>query len=349
MEQYNLYIKRFIVEEIMKVKNIRISATTFVLVLIGVILTIYINKPIDKSTQSVVTNENPVSNDQNIQDVRSNENLTFAVLGDVHQDAKNFQEVINDLYTINPRMDTLVLNGDTVDKGIEEQYNNVKKIISDNKELLPKKIIKNIGNHEFYNYNDLEVNSPKQVQVFIKRYLEFSGEEKVYHDTWIKDYHFISLGSEDGNSETLDSLMAFISEDQQKWLKEKLAEKYQNGKPIFVFLHQPLNSGDKYWLEGGQNNQVREILSKYPEVILFTSHTHNDLNSSSVVLDQPFTMIETGAVYYTILPNEYKEGSIRIAPYIKGLYIEVDGNKVIVKGRDFKEKKWIFINEILKK
>ena len=56
MEQYNLYIKRFIIEEIMKVKNIRISATTFVLVLLGVILTIYINKPIDKSSESVVTN-----------------------------------------------------------------------------------------------------------------------------------------------------------------------------------------------------------------------------------------------------------------------------------------------------
>ena len=348
MEQYNLYIKRFIVEEIMKVKNIRISATTFVLVLIGVILTIYINKPIDKSTQSVVTNENPVSNDQNIQDVRSNENLTFAVLGDVHQDAKNFQEVINDLYTINPRMDTLVLNGDTVDKGIEEQYNNVKKIISDNKELLPKKIIKNIGNHEFYNYNDLEVNSPKQVQVFIKRYLEFSGEEKVYHDTWIKDYHFISLGSEDGNSETLDSLMAFISEDQQKWLKEKLAEKYQKGKPIFVFLHQHLNFENKGWIGVEQSKQVRAILSKYPEVILFTSHTHSDLDNSSVLINQPFTMIHTGAVSYTIIQDQNSEGGRRREPYIKGLYVEVKGNQVIVNGRDIKEKQWIFSKEISK-
>ena len=64
--------------------------------------------------------------------------------------------------------------------------------LSKNKDLLPKTIIKNIGNHEFFNY-DIDVNSPQQVQTFINRYLEFSGEEKVYHDTWIKDYHFISL------------------------------------------------------------------------------------------------------------------------------------------------------------
>ena len=43
-------------------------------------------------------------------------------------------------------------------------------------------------------------NSPEQVQTFINRYLEFAGEEKVYHDTWVNNYHFISLGSEDGNS-----------------------------------------------------------------------------------------------------------------------------------------------------
>ena len=88
-------------------------------------------------------------------------------------------------------MDALVLNGDTVDQGIEKQYDSVKKTISKNKDLLPKTIIKNIGNHEFFDY-DAGTNSPEQVQTFINRYLEFSGEEKVYHDTWVNDYHFIS-------------------------------------------------------------------------------------------------------------------------------------------------------------
>ena len=171
----------------------------------------------------------------------------------------------------------------------------LKEFLSKNKDLLPKTIIKNIGNHEFYDY-EAGTNSPEQVQTFINRYLEFSGEEKVYHDTWLKDYHFISLGSEDGNSKTNDSVRAFISDDQQNWLKEKLAEKYQKGKPIFVFLHQHLNSENKGWIGVEQSKQVREILSKYPEVILFTSHTHSDLNNNSVVLNQPYTMIHTGAI-----------------------------------------------------
>ena len=156
------------------------------------------------------------------------------------------------------------------------------------------------------------------------------------------------LGSEDGNSETSDSITAFISENQQKWLKEKLAENYQKGKPIFVFLHQPLDYGNRAWVGVEQSEQIREILSQYPEVILFSSHTHRDLDESSVMLNQPFTMINTGAIDYTFIPDENSENGRRREPYIKGLYIEVNGNKVVVKGRDIKEKQWIFTKEISK-
>ncbi|GIM30227.1 hypothetical protein CPJCM30710_28930 [Clostridium polyendosporum] len=272
--------------------------------------------------------------------------LTFSVLGDVHENINHFQQAINDLYTINPSMDVLVLNGDTVDQGSEKQYDSIKKTLDKNKLLLPKTIIKNIGNHEFFNY-DIEVNSPEDVQIFKNRYLQFAGEENVYHDIWVKDYHFISLGSEDGNSETIDSVRAFISKKQQKWLKEKLAEKYEKGKPIFVFLHQHL-SNNSGWIGVEQSEQVRKILSKYAEVILFTSHTHRQLDNTSVKLNQPFTMVHTGAIHYTIIPNPDKKGGIIREPYIKGLYVEVKGNKVVIKGRDIKEKSWIFTQEISK-
>lgn len=266
----------------------------------------------------------------------------------MHENVDSFQKAINDLYTINPGINALVLNGDSVDQGIENQYESMKKIIDKNKDLLPNKIIKNIGNHEFFNYN-IEVNSKEQVQLFINRYLDFAGEDKVYHDTWVNNYHFISLGSEDGNSETLNSVKAYISPEQQNWLKEKLAEKYEKGKPIFVFLHQHLSSGKNGgWVGSDQADEVRQILDKYPEVILFTSHTHRDLTESSVVLDQPFTTIHTGAIHYTIIPDENSEGGRRNEPYIKGLYVEVNGNKVTVKGRDFKEKQWIFSKDISK-
>jgi 3',5'-cyclic AMP phosphodiesterase CpdA len=328
-------------------KKLRKIFIVIIIVILGGIVTTYIHKPksIDKNTEAVMVDKDTTGIDNSKDVAALDEKLTFSVLGDVHGNIDSFQEAIKDFYTINPHMDAIVLNGDTVDQGKEESYASIKDSLNKNKKLLPKTIIKNIGNHEFYNY-EAGTNSPEQVQTFINRYLEFSGEEKVYHDTWLKDYHFISLGSEDGNSKTNDAVRAFISDDQQKWLKEKLAEKYQKGKPIFVFLHQHLNSENKGWIGVEQSKQVRAILSKYPEVILFTSHTHSDLNDSSVLLHQPYTMIHTGAVTYTIIPDENSKGGMRREPYIKGLYIEVDGNNVVVKGRDLKEKQWIFTKEI---
>lgn len=298
---------------------------TIIILLIGT-LAIYINRPIHSDKTAVTPNVD----------------LAFAVIGDVHENIDNFQKTINDLYSINPNMDALVLNGDNVDQGSEEQYNSLKKIIRKNKKLLPKTIIKNIGNHEFFDYS-IEVNSPQQVQTFINRYLEFSGEKKVYHDTWVNNYHFISLGSEDGNSETLNSITASISEEQQNWLKEALAENYQKGKPIFVFLHQPLDNWNSSWVGVVQSDKITEILSKYPEVVIFSSHTHKDLDDSSVVFNQPFTMIHTGAIHYTLIPDANSEGGRRREDFIKGVYIEVNGNNVTVKGRNIKEKQWIFI------
>jgi 3',5'-cyclic AMP phosphodiesterase CpdA len=317
-------------------KRFRVLIIIAVILVIGIIATLFIknqNSPVNKDIKTA-----------EIPDV----DLSFGVFGDVHENVDSFQKAINDMYTINPGINALVLNGDSVDQGIEKQYESMKKIIDKNKDLLPNKIIKNIGNHEFFNYN-IEVNSKEQVQLFISRYLDFAGEDKVYHDTWVNNYHFISLGSEDGNSETLNSVKAYISPEQQNWLKEKLADKYEKGKPIFVFLHQHLSSGKNGgWVGSDQADEVRKILDKYPEVILFTSHTHRDLTESSVVLDQPFTTIHTGAIHYTIIPDENSEGGRRNEPYIKGLYVEVNGNKVTVKGRDFKEKQWIFSKDISK-
>lgn len=290
----------------------------------------------------------PISKNTKTVTAESNSDLSFAVLGDIHENIGHFQEAINDLYTINPIMDALILNGDVVDQGLDEQYKSVEKALEKNKDLLPKTIIKNIGNHEFFDYK-IETNSKEEVQGFINKYLDFAGEEKVYHDKWINNYHFISLGSEDGNSETMNSVTAFITNEQIEWFKEKLAEKYEKGKPIFVFLHQHLDFGDNSWIGVQQSEEIKEILSQYPEVVLFSSHTHRDLTEDSVILNKPFTVVHTGAVHYTILPDSGTEnGFIRDRNYIKGVYIEVNRNNVTIKGRDIKEKEWIFSTEVSK-
>lgn len=277
----------------------------------------------------------------------ANADLTFAVLADIHDNEKNFKAAIKDLYKVNPNMDALVLNGDTVDQGLDDQYDDIKKILRKNKKKLPETIIKNIGNHEFYDYDSSD-DSKEYVQSLLNKYLEFSNNEKVYHDEWIKDYHFISLGSENNKAENINSTSAYISDEQINWLKEKLSENHKKGRPIFVFLHQPLYSN--FFGKTGpmvvQSDEIKDILSSYPEVILFTSHTHREHNDN-FESNMPFTTVHTGAVGYTLVEDENSEKGFRQDySYNNGLYIEVTGNNAIIRGRNIKEHTWNFTKEI---
>lgn len=274
----------------------------------------------------------------------SNAELSFAVLGDIHENTSKLKECIKELNKINPKMDAWIFNGDTVDQGIKSQYSSVEKLLKSNKSLLPKTLIRNIGNHEFFDYTK-EYNSDKDVNDFLNRYYKFSSENKVYHDKWINGYHFISLGSETGNTKELGSTKAFISEIQRDWLKTKLNENYEKGKPIFVFLHQHISSIMQGWIGVENGEELTKILAQYPEIVIFTSHTHISPEINNITRNQPFTTIHTGAVHYTIMPDG-KGGRTNIMDASYGLYVEVNKNKINVKVRDFKNKIWIISEDI---
>lgn len=269
--------------------------------------------------------------------------LTFSVLGDVHGNAGRLDNAINDLHSVNEDMDAMILNGDNVDEGLLKQYDAINYILSEDAKLLPKTVIKNIGNHDYYDYARGQ-NNEKDVENFKNLYYNFSGEKSVYHDKWIKGYHFISLGSESGNTKDVGGVNAYLSEKQLSWLKSKLEENHENGKPIFVFLHQHLCTSIKGWNGIIQKNKLIKILSEYPEVILFTSHTHVMLTVDNVKPYQRFTTAHTGSVHYAIEPEGYSLK--RLYEESQGLYVEVKGNKTTIKGRDFIRKSWIFSKEV---
>lgn len=318
-------------------KKLKMTTLILIVITLAISITVYKNgvasKPDNsKKVESSVSTKAP-----------EDDGLAFTVLGDVHGNANRLENAINDLHSINGNMDAMILNGDNVDQGLKSQYDAIKNTLNKNKEILPKTIIENIGNHDYFDYEKGQ-NKPEDVQKFINMYLDFSGEKSVYHDTWVKGYHFISLGSESGNTKELGAVNAYLSEKQLEWLKERLPEKHEKGKPIFVFLHQHLNTSIKGWIGVNQRKELNKILSDYPDVILFTSHTHVLLSIDNVKLNQPFTIAHTGAVHYSILPEGHNIK--RLYEDSQGLYVEVHGNKAVIKGRDFMKKSWIFSKEI---
>jgi 3',5'-cyclic AMP phosphodiesterase CpdA len=273
--------------------------------------------------------------------------LTFSVVSDVHAESGKLKAAIIDLYFINTETDAMFLNGDVVDQGTPDQYDRIKKVLDDTRGMLPGIVIQNIGNHEYFNYKKGR-NTLADALNYRKLYFQYAGYLSVYHDTWIKGYHFISLGSENANLKDgfNPPSAADLSENQLSWLKDKLKENREPGKPIFVFLHQHLKTSIAGWKGVVQDKELTEILSEYPEVILFTSHTHASLAKDGVIQLEPFTIVNTGAIAFI---NEPADNSLkRVYKESQGLYVEVEGSKVTVNGRDFAKNEWIFSQEILK-
>lgn len=281
--------------------------------------------------------------------------LTFAVISDIHIQSRvtfleRFNNALIDLTeNMQPKPDAIVLNGDLGD-GTAEDYALLSRIIKDrqlNTEGNPLWLAA-IGNHEFYKaYHDPLSNvwSPSAFPngdsdaKAKERFTSFTQQEKVYFDKYIKGYHFIFLGSEkSAMSDKSIGEAAFLSPEQLAWLDVKLKENYIQGKPVFVFLHQPLfNSTGNIGYFVVQGGQLYKILKKYPEIVMFSGHLHQALGSEATVRHDVFAIYNDSSTSRP-LSRDYKSGLDKS----EGLYVEVFQDKVQVRGRDFINKTWVF-------
>ncbi|MGL5153022.1 MAG: metallophosphoesterase family protein [Clostridium sp.] len=271
--------------------------------------------------------------------IYNNPLISFRVIGDVHTNTKKLDNILKKKENI----DALILNGDIVNEGKKEQYNEIINTINKNKDNLPQNIIYNIGNHEFYDKNNYP-NAKEDSNNMIKMFQNTFGYEKPYHSQWINGYNFISLGSEETNTGMLSEVTAYISNEQKEWLKEKLKEDYKKNRPIFVFIHQSIY-GNKFQIVEERGESLKDILKKYPEVIIINSHTHEDIERNNVFEYDKLKVIQTGAVYYTFINNEQKE---RNKDYSKsfGVDIIVYKGKIQITGKEFESNKIIYKKEL---
>lgn len=259
--------------------------------------------------------------------------LTFNVLSDTHIRESSFSTnkflaALQDIRETNPTSDALIINGDMTNTGYPEEYEKVRNLL----ELspTPENTYFALGNHEFHNGEGNEIN--------IERFKKFVNEEEVYFEKRLKGYSFIFLGSESwGPVGTPTKDAAVLSEKQLKWLKNTLKMRSEDKKPIFVYLHQPLPDtfGEGPMLI--QHKELEKILSKYPQAILFSGHTHQDMKKPQANMTEKkgFPVINTASTYNTTnWPDSNWDES-------QGLYAEVYDKKVEIKGRDFKRKQWI--------
>ncbi|WP_028548382.1 metallophosphoesterase family protein [Paenibacillus sp. UNC451MF] len=297
---------------------------------------------------------------QAISQAEEKPDLTFSVLSDLHIQAwdthsqDKFINALNDLNQINSTSDALILNGDLTD-GRQEDYDKLKKLLD--RSSHPQAVYSNIGNHEFYQawhgstrqWSEASFPNGETEKDSIERFLKFNGESEVYYEKQLQGYSFIFLGSEQYRQSNADNLEdAYLSQIQLEWLKTVLKKAAASEKPIFVFLHQPLPntvSGTTACCVNNrgviQHEELNKILSAYPQVILFTGHTHWELKLPKAFVYNKYLMVNTSSVEQPWTGDASGAEKPLEPEASEGLYVEARNNSVTIRGRDFNKQNWI--------
>lgn len=232
--------------------------------------------------------------------------LRFAVCSDVHLDgdseqrnAKEFSELFTQSYEYSRKsksyknLDAVVVCGDMTEWGREIEYQSYKNIIDKN---LKKgtEVLSCMGNHEFIEAREVEGVDP------LKNYREYVSEEFDTHKV-INGYHFIGISYSD-KDENFDK-------SKMEWLRQQLdiAVADTGDKPVFVYQH-PHPALTVFGSINWANIATRKVLSKYPQVISFSGHSHYAPTDPRSIWQGSFTAMGTGAITGLISNTNYLDG-----------------------------------------
>lgn len=280
--------------------------------------------------------------------------LQVPVISDTHVNkdnpkaAENLVRTLDDLKNVAPNYDAIAVDGDMTEGGFLQEYQAFNQILNDHKVPGAQPFIV-MGNHEWFEPTYDKTSSITDAEIE-QRFMSFQNNpvQNVYFDQWIKGYHFIALSGEESYntliplSKTIPNILdrAYISDAQYKWLADKLAESSNDpAKPVFVFLHQPIENtvyGSMRWNAGFDDlTRLMPLLKKYPQVILFSGHSHYILNHPKSVYEDGFTMVNTASTSYTW----FEDGAV---PNLsQGWLMNVYSDRVELKAREFSNGTWI--------
>jgi predicted phosphodiesterase len=195
------------------------------------------------------------------------------------------------ILTSKTTVDEIFVVGDITNTAKEAEYDQLLAIFRDTANLpadIPVRFI--TGNHDNYGEN------------MLSRYLRRIGQpHNEYVD--VKGYPFISVGM---HTPTVydDTTRAF--------LRQSLADaaaKYP-GKPVFVFAHIPIPNtcyGSLHW---NAAQHLDGIFDNYPQVILFTGHSHAPVSNQTSIRQGTFTAVNDGHITTTDYIGADKEEGV---------------------------------------
>lgn len=216
-----------------------------------------------------------------------------------------------------------------------------------------------VGNHDmhFYKYqNELgyQTSFDGQKEAFL-RYTR-TDSATLYHFHKIDGKYFIFLGPDRPIDPGENDCYVHISEAQQVWLTALLEEAARQQAPAFLFLHQPLRetvsgslcSADpviQSWHGVCEDAALRAITDRFPNLIMFTGHTHWKFDSMQPVLagrGKTASYVNAASIAYLWTDKNGNIETEEDEPELgsEGFFVEEYDDFILLRGYDFAVKKW---------
>ncbi len=276
--------------------------------------------------------------------------LYFAAISDIHMTEETARRdmlrfALEDFEKSSYALDAIVLAGDLTDHGEEPEWEMLKEAFEPYSPA--RNIIMAQGNHDTWTEDD---KYDLARTLFIKYNKEISDREieNEYYSTKINGYTFIVMASE------TDRTSAYISDTQLEWLSEEMEKASQDGLPVFVVSHWPINESHglpETWGDdepepddggfGDQSAQVEEILKAYENVFLISGHIHSGFNHEGYEDTYGYVSVESDGSFHSVNLPSYMYMTIRgrIANGT-GFNFEVYEDEVIIRGRSYSAGVW---------
>lgn len=261
--------------------------------------------------------------------------LNFSVLSDSHIEGNNaarykvFVRCLRDVKRNRSGEDAVVFLGDNTMNGNNTEnmfFHGTVSLLLKGQKVLPV-----LGNHDIGNgegdYDKLQNRWYAYTEAFFDKALTVP-----YYYEVIDGYYFIVLGTEEHTSNTMS-----LSNAQLDWLSDTLEKAAASGRPTFVFSHHPERASRR--IDPDHEPGLTDLLTAFAEdhdLFYFSGHTHRTLTASS--FGQYYNFPEINLPRLTELSGE-KDNIITDNTGV-GMDVEVYGDEVVVRGRNYYTGEW---------
>lgn len=301
---------------------------------------------------------------------------TFQICSDIHIRSgnpnhaynKNFEAFMADIKKVDPNTKGIFVSGDAIDTGLAEEYAYLRTLWANAN--LGTGLYLALGNHDYKpgstsGYSDDYLGKRQNYIDGANSFLPAADRmtDNAYYDAWVNGIHYIFLASEYAGTH------AYLSDQQLEFLENALAENRDPSRPIFIMLHQPMydtvagGMADDGWngvIAGTENYNIwrangakspagtyekplHDILSKYPEAMMFGGHSHWDMTSEHNMFtgneNLPNYLFNTASVAY--LWSEVRIPAGERWKLGHAYYVRVYDTYVELYGRDVVSGKWV--------